>query len=113
MRYEVQWDPKGKAKYDIDKLFKAVSAQDEIKNAEKVIAVNRYQSNKPPLRPEAVQFTVTGSYPYEALENINKQLTPKTKVREPQNLSIRAISFEERKKTKSSHPKRKKCKCKK
>ena len=115
MRYEIQWFPEGpKAKYNIGKLFKAVIAQPEVRDVEKVAAINRYNSYKEPTNPEAVQFTVTGGYPYEVVMGVNNYLMSATKSIEPQGLSIRAISTAERKKQMVlPKPKRKSCSCKK
>jgi len=114
VRYEIQWFPKGpKAKYNIEKLYKAVLAQEVARDVTKVDAVNRYNSWKGPETPEAVQFTVTGGYPYDALMGINDNLMIATKSSDPQGLSIRAISTAERKKSNSKPtPKRKTCRCK-
>ena len=113
MRYEIQWFPKGpKTKYNIGKLYKAVIAQVEARNVEKVNTVNRYNQWKDPEIPEAVQFTVTGGYPYEIVANVNDYLMSTMKSPEPQGLSVRAVSTIDRKKS-IIKPKIKKCKCKK
>ena len=113
MRYEIQWFPKGpRTKYNIGKLFKAVIAQSEARNVEKVDAVNRYNPWRDPETPEAVQFTVTGGYPYEIVASVNDYLMSTMKSPEPQGLSVRAVSIIERKKS-TIKPKTKKCKCKK
>lgn len=114
MRYQVQWFPRGaRTKYNIGKLYKAVLAQEGARNVEKIEATNRYNPWKPPEYPEAVQFTVTGGYPYELLENVNNHLMKSAKSAEPQGLSVRAISTIERKKSLiKPRQKRKKCGCK-
>ena len=112
MRYEIQWFPKGpKAKYNIERLYKAVRAQSEARDVEKMPTVNYNEWNKPAF-PEAVQFTVTGGYPYEIVAQVNDNLMAATKSPEPQGLSVRAVSTIERKKA-VVKPKVKKCKCKK
>jgi hypothetical protein len=112
MRYEIQWFPKGpKTKYNIGKLYKAVIAQAEVRDVEKMPTVNYNEWSKPTF-PEAVQFTVTGSYPYDVVAGVNDYLMAATKSPEPQGLSVRAVSTIERKKSTSSKPKRKICRCK-
>lgn len=112
MRYEIQWFPEGpKAKYNIGKLYKAVIAQPEVRDVERVTAINRYNSYKEPTNPEAVQFTVTGGYPYETVMGVNDYLMSATKSIEPQGLSVRAVSTVERRKTPSKPKKRKTCRC--
>lgn len=111
MRYEIQWFPKGpKAKYNIGKLYKAVIAQAEARNVERMPMINYNEWNKPAF-PEAVQFTVTGGYPYEIVAQVNDYLMSATKSPEPQGLSVRAVSTIERKKT--TIKSKTKCRCKK
>ena len=115
MRYEIQWFPKGpKTKYNIGKLYKAVKSQISARDVAKVDTVNRYNPWREPEIPEAVQFTVSGSYPYELIMGVNDHLMTSTKSTEPQGLSIRAISTAERKKSNSKPtPNRRSCGCKK
>ena len=111
MRYEIQWFPKGKSKYNIKKLLKAVNDQSEVKDVAISTPPNRYNSWKSPELPEAVQFTVVGGYPYEVIAGVNTKLMEATNCMDAQGLSVRAISDIDRKKTPIVSPKR--CACKK
>ena len=111
MRYEIQWFPKGKSKYNIKKLYKAVNDQTDVKDVAISTPSNRYRPWKSPESLEAVQFTVNGDYPYEIVADINDKLMKATNCPDPQGLSVRAISDIDRKKI-ISPIKQKRCGCK-
>jgi hypothetical protein len=113
MRYEIQWFPHG-TEYQEELLYKATINQPDARDVDTVPYTNKYGSSKKTDKTEAVQFTVSGGYPtaHIVMMGVNKFLMAKTRTKEPQGLSIRAISTIERKRKITAKPKTRKCKCK-